>query len=185
MAAPPTALPGGNRITRTEFYEMFDAGVFGDRRLELIDGRLIDKLGQKPRHARTIRRLTSLLAKVCPDGSLQVQGPIELFGADREYSEPEPDFYILGDTREEDEDRHPRGDELFLASEVSDTSVRDDLTSKRDLYARGGVPEYWVVVHRGLRNGVYGEIAAFIAGETVSPALLPGVSFPVEQLLPA
>jgi len=65
--------------------------------------------------------------------------------------------------------------------------VRQDLFTKRDLYARAGVPEYWVVnipnreliVHRGLRDGRYQQITALSENDTASVACMPEESIPV------
>ena len=59
------------------------------------------------------------------------------------------------------------GDELVLVVEVADTSLRYDVTGKRDLYARAGVPEYWVlnikgrklIVHRNPKQGKYAVVS--------------------------
>src|SRR5205085_1939182 len=66
-------------------------------------------------------------------------------GPDGELSVPEPDLAVLREFKPEYERRHPRADELLLAVEVADTSRRMDLSRKAELYARAGVPEYWVL----------------------------------------
>jgi Uma2 family endonuclease len=63
------------------------------------------------------------------------------------------------------------------------------MTTKRDLYARAGVPEYWVVdlnarrliVYKGLAEGTYEEISAFGENNAVS---IEGCSVGVGTLLP-
>ena len=75
---------------------------------------------------------------------------------------------------------------------MADSSSRHDLTTKRDIYARAGVPEYWVleilgrglIVHRNPSQGVYEEI--FTLGETGSASLaaLPSSSLEIARLLP-
>jgi Uma2 family endonuclease len=88
--------------------------------------------------------------------------------------------------------RHPRGDELLLVLEVADTTVRYDATTKRDLYARAGVPEYWVldipgrriIAHRKLTAGRFEEIIAFSDGEIVAPAGRPDLTLAVAECLP-
>jgi Uma2 family endonuclease len=72
--------------------------------------------------------------------------------------------------------RHPRGDELVLIVEVAESSSRFDLTVKAALYARAGVPEYWVldvsrrmlVFHRGLQLGTYNQVTELTGQEYVS-----------------
>ena len=58
-------------------------------------------------------------------------------------SEPEPDI-VVGDNP----DVESYGTESFrplLVIEVADSSLRYDLSLKSELYARAGIPEYWVV----------------------------------------
>jgi len=45
---PPS---GRKRFTQSEVEQMSEAGLFAGHRFELIDGDLIDKMGQNPPHA--------------------------------------------------------------------------------------------------------------------------------------
>jgi len=159
---------------------MLDAGVFQGQRFELIDGDLIDKMGQKPPHASAIQRLVDLLTRLFGSKRLRVQLPMEAGPADREISMPEPDLAVVSEAKDDYEERHPGGLEMTLVVEVADTTIRPDLTRKRDLYAAAGVREYWVldlndrrlVVHRGLNaaNAGYASIQSFAEDETVEVA---------------
>jgi len=155
---------------------MGESGLFDGQRYELIDGDLIDKMGQKPRHSSAIQLLLDWLATFLRGGLIRVQLPIEAAGEDREWSEPEPDIAILVELIAEHDERHPRGDELLLAVEVADSSVSFDLTRKAILYARSGVREYWVldlirrmlVVHRQPDGTQYRHIHMYSEDEIVS-----------------
>lgn len=155
---------------------MAQAGLFAGQRFELIDGDLIDKMGQNPPHAMAIRLCTRELNRVFGDDLVQGQLPIEAGAADRERSVPEPDLAVLAVNKAEFRRRHPNGEELRLVVEVSDSTVRYDSTLKRDLYARAGVPEYWVLdlnarrllVHRQLNlQNEYTSIQSYGETETV------------------
>ena len=188
----PVTPPPRKRFTRAEVQSMLDAGLFNGQRFELMDGDLIDKIGQKPPHALAIRILLAWLAEVFGAESVQVQSPIEAGSPDQERSLPEPDLAVLADANADYSQRHPRGDELLHAIEVADSTVRYDATTKRDLYARAGVPEYWVldipgrrfIVHRQLTGGRFEEIAAFSDEETIAPAFRPDLSIVVLRCLP-
>ncbi|MFZ4070236.1 MAG: Uma2 family endonuclease [Caulobacterales bacterium] len=73
------------------------------------------------------------------------------------------------------------GADVLLIIAIADTTLRLDLR-KADIYARGGVREYWLVdverrcvrVHR-LDGASYGEPAVVAAEETVAAALIPGL----------
>jgi Uma2 family endonuclease len=42
-------------------------------------------------------------------------------------------------------ERKPHADDVLLLIEVADTSLAYDRTTKLRLYARAGIPEYWIV----------------------------------------
>jgi Uma2 family endonuclease len=98
----------------------------------------------------------------------------------------------VAEPKSEYEFRHPRGDEVLLVIEVSDTSVAFDLSRKAVLYARAGVREYWVldlarrmlVVHRQPDGTTYRLIQLFSEDDTVS---MEGraESVRVSEILPA
>jgi Uma2 family endonuclease len=171
----PEPLPR-KRFTREEVDRLTEAGFFDGRRYELIDGDLIDKMGQNPPHAFGIRLVLKWLASIGLADSILVQLPIEVAAPDRERSLPEPDLAVLVENKPEFAKRHPRGDELLLVVEVSDTSVAFDLSRKAVLYGAAGVPEYWVldlsrrmlVVHRQPYASGYRLIRLFSEGDMVS-----------------
>jgi Uma2 family endonuclease len=180
------------RFTRGEVDRMLELGIFDGQRCELIDGELIDKMGQNPPHAQAIRNLFSWLIAFFAPGQLQMQLPIEVKPGDSDWSLPEPDLAILAEVGGEYGKRHPRGDELLLVVEVADTSLRQDLTTKRDLYARASVGEYWVldlqsrrlIVHRNPGQGEYLETAILNEGDLASCPTRPERTIAVRDLLP-
>jgi Uma2 family endonuclease len=129
-------------------------------------------------------------------GLARVQGqlPMEAGPVDRERSVPEPDLAVLAEAKPDFGRRHPNGRELVLLIKVSDTTLRHDATRKRDLYARAGVPEYWVldlddrrlIVHRGLNveKTQYASIQSYKEDEAVAIESCPGQSVSVSVLLP-
>lgn len=118
-----------------------------------------------------------------------VQAPVEAASPDRKYNWPEPDLAVLLHPSPEYNQRHPRGDELLVAVEVADTTVRYDSVKKGDLYARAGVPECWVlaisqralVIHRKLVQGKYEQVLLFSEADEVN---LGAHSIAVAKLLP-
>src|SRR5437870_1324506 len=98
------------RFTREEVDRLTYEGFFDGQRYELIDGDLIDKMGQKPPHASAIRRINTWLLKVFGAARIQTQLPVEASGKDRERSLPEPDLAVFAEEKAEYDRRHPRGD---------------------------------------------------------------------------
>jgi Uma2 family endonuclease len=180
------------RFTRQEVDRLIDLGIFDGQRFELIDGELFDKMGQKPPHAEAIRTLARLLSGILGLELVQVQLPIEAGGADRDRSLPEPDVAVLVERKPEYRRRHPRGDELILVVEISDTTLAFDLSRKAELYANAGVPVYWVVdlkrrmlvKHREPRGGFYRLVESFVEGEGVAIEGRTEI-IPVTDMLPA
>jgi Uma2 family endonuclease len=185
---PPAAESDVRRVrfSRGDVERMLEAGILEGRRFELIEGELIDKMGQKPPHIYVIRVIQTWLASIFGI-RLQVQSALEAAQGDREFSLPEPDLCVLAEAKPEYRKRLVRGDETLLVVEVADTSLRQDTTVKKGLYARAGVPEYWVVsipnreviVHRDLRHGTYRQVTRLSERDTVSVASVPEKSLPV------
>lgn len=102
-------------------------------------------------------------------------------------SMPEPDIAVL-DVAEvmQRTAQHPR---LFI--EVSDSSLRFDRITKSRLYARGGIPEYWLVnvgeqtveVHREPTADTWASRTVEGAGAVLRPMALPGVEVGLADLL--
>lgn len=120
------------------------AAVFPGQRYELIEGDLIDKLGQNPPHAFVIAVLTGILARPFP-GRLRVQSTITLPDPEGIRSEPEPDLVLLHRESAEFFDRHPGPADIALLIEVADSSLHMDREIKRRLYARCGIQTYRIV----------------------------------------
>jgi Uma2 family endonuclease len=171
--------------TREEVNRLLETDIFAGQRFELIDGELIDKMGQGPRHASAIQQLMVLLAAAFGLKNIRIQLPIEAGPKDQKWSQPEPDLAVQA-APGRFPTRHPNGNEISLAVEVADSSLRQDSFRKRDLYAHAGVPEYWVLdvdsrrlfVFRRLNNDAYTEALTLAETDAV-----PHLSVPVSELL--
>jgi len=185
--------PPRKRFTRREFDRLLDLGAFEGQRYELIDGDLIDKMGQNPPHAYSLARLLRCLVRMFGVDRVRCQSPIEVAEQDSAFSYPEPDLLVVGSNYEDTAASHPSGNELTLLVEVSDTTSRFDQTVKAKLYARAGVPEYWVLdvnsrvlyLHRRPLNGRYSQVINASGSEIVSPEAMPESVVAVSDLLPA
>jgi Uma2 family endonuclease len=191
-AAAPVILPRRKRFTRSDVARLNEAGLFEGQRYELIEGDLIDKMGQNPPHAWTVAFVHVWLAKAFGVALIRGQLPIEVAREDRDHSEPEPDLVVVAEPRLDYAARHPRGDELLLLIEVADTSVYFDRRVKSALYARASVTEYWVLdvssralfVHRHPSGGNYRQVIRLSEDETVAPDSRPDAVVKVSDLLP-
>jgi Uma2 family endonuclease len=185
------AAPPRKRFTREEVERLTQSGVFAGQRFELIDGDLIDKMGQNPPHAYAIQLLQEWLASFLGMAVIRVQLPMQASGKDSDRNLPEPDIAVLRERKPEHGKRHPRGDEMLLVIEIADTTAAFDRTRKAALYAHSGVPEYWVldlnrrvlIAHREPADTEYGSLQTYSELDSVP---FPGrpESAKVADLLP-
>ena len=78
---------------------------------------------------------------------------------------------------------------MLLAVEVADTTVRFDRLVKGRLYARAGIPEFWlclvadgiIEVYRRPSADSYASVTQHGPGQTVSPLAFPDVGFAVSD----
>lgn len=129
------------RFSLEQYHRMIEsAALTEDARLELIDGWIVQKSEPGPGHEYTRGIAGDLLRRLIPGSwHIRSQAPITLDG-----SEPEPDLSVVRGGRAEYRKRHPRGDEVALVIEVSDTSLDVDRL-KGVIYARATIPTYWIV----------------------------------------
>ena len=139
------------RLSRVEYDRAVDAGAFEpDAKLELIDGGLRAMTPEGSRHAAVMELVAEHLRRAFGSGfHVRVQHPL---AADN-YSEPEPDVAVVKGSIRDYMDAHPTS--AVLVVEVSHESLRYDRTVKQLLYARCGIPEYWILApprgpYRGL-----------------------------------
>ena len=133
-----TAEPQAKRWTRHEFYELAEQGYFRGKRVQLIDGEIIEMPPQRHPHSKAIMILTRWAATTFPPPALvRIQMPLNASAT----SDPEPDVAVVPDPSWAQTD-HP--ETAVLVIEVSDSSLRLD-RRKASIYAACGVPEYWIV----------------------------------------
>src|SRR5437763_8702540 len=108
--ATPCRAPEPRRFTREEYYRMFDAGLFRDERVELLDGEIIAMGTNNPPHASTVGRITALLVPLLAKSySVRVQLPIRL----DPWSEPHPDVAICTLDPDHYLAGHPKPDDIL------------------------------------------------------------------------
>ena len=142
-------LPRPHRLTVADYYRMAEVGLLApDARVELIDGEIIDMAPPGSSHAGTVDYLLSVLATAARDrANVRVQNPVRL----SRYSEPQPDLTLLRLREDFYRAHHPLAEDVFLIVEVAASSLRFDRRKKVPLYARHGVPEFWLVDLGGRR----------------------------------
>jgi Uma2 family endonuclease len=121
---------------------MIRLGILSDDDpVELLEGWLVYKMPKNPPHRATTKLTRNALEAIIPeDWYVDTQEPITLID-----SEPEPDVVIVRGNTRDYLDRHPGAQDIALIVEVSDTTLERDRTSKKRLYARAGIPVYWII----------------------------------------
>lgn len=172
----PSSAPARYRLTVDDYYRLAEAGAFVGRRVELVEGGIFQMSPMGTPHKWAVVKLNQLLsAQLAAPWAVSVQCPLRLSAV----SEPEPDLAIvrLPDV--------PGADfavsDTTLIIEVADSSLEFDLGDKRSMYARAGVPEYWVldlqnnevVVHREPRGDDYESVSRHGRAETIESTQAP------------
>ena len=177
--------------TRAEYHQMADLGWFDGQRAELVEGEIVVLSPQKFAHGATVDRVREVLDKLLHDRFwVRMQLPIAI-GAS---SEPEPDISVVPGKRKDYAD-HPTSASLLV--EVSDTTLTYDRAKKMRLYAKAGIPEYWIVnlqdqeveVRRRPAGGTadepgkYLDLQVHARGARIDLGLKPGTQIAVDDLL--
>ena len=177
-----------HQLTLEDYHRLGEAGVLGeDDRVELLEGQLVDMSPIGPRHAFVVDELTYRLVLAIPEGyRLRGQNPVALDSR----SEPQPDIVVARRPWPGYPHTHPRPEDIVLLIEVADLSRDFDLGAKRELYARAGIREFWVVdltadavlVCRDPRDGAYGSVTQIEASGTLEIEAVPRITIPAAVL---
>jgi Uma2 family endonuclease len=130
------------RFTVGEYRQLAAAGILTEEdRVELLEGWIVPKMVHNPPHDNAIELADASIRPHLPSGwSIRIQSVIATTD-----SEPEPDLAIVRGSPRDRGSRHPRPAEVALVIEVADSSLDIDRDTKARLYARAGVPTYWIV----------------------------------------
>jgi Uma2 family endonuclease len=161
-----------------------------DVRAELIDGELYVTPAPSPLHQFVVHELHGVLrAEVSRSGDGAVFGPpIDVLLPSGDLVEPDvlwiprDRLRIIGKARIE-------GVPALVVEVVSPSRPERDRLVKRDVYARNGVPEYWIAdpesksveVFRLLASA-YAPAGYFTPGTVASSPSLPGLRAPIDDL---
>lgn len=174
-------------FTVEEYDRMVETGILGhDDRVELIEGEIVEMTPIGRRHAAFVDNLARLfITRVGDRAVVRVQGPVTV----SRRSEPQPDLivlrprsYLVSGARTED---------VLLVIEVADTSLNYDRTVKLRLYARAGIPEYWILdaeaetveVCREPTADGYRVVRRLGREEVVAPLALVDVTIAIRDIL--
>jgi Uma2 family endonuclease len=190
LLASPAAGPRPWRWTREQYCKLGKLGIFGSKRVELIRGEIVEMSPRSWPHSLATSLIAEVLRRVFAGVAwVNEQAPIPTTDSD-----PEPDVAVNPGSPRDYTD-HPTTP--LLVVEVADTSLTYDSTTKAELYAEAGHPDYWVLDLANRRRLVFRDPAPVAAGGTayrthrvynstdaVAPLAAPAASIPVADLLP-
>jgi Uma2 family endonuclease len=171
-------------LKRAEYERLVAEGAFDDERVELLGGVIVEMSPRDPRHDFAIERLTALLFEL-GRGRASVRPQLSFVASDDSVPEPDLALVPIADYSA----AHPTT--ALLVIEVSNASLRKDRSIKAEIYARAGVPEYWVVdltgrcveVRTEPQDGVYTKLMTARPGEWLSVGSLGGGALEVSDFL--
>ncbi len=171
-----------------EYNLMAEVGILTDEeKVELINGQIITMSPQKSFHAAAITRTNRLFTKQLNQILIRLQLPIII----NDFSQPEPDIAIVKYDALDYDDRHPSATEVYLIIEIADTTLKTDLEVKRQLYASGNIPDYWVLdlkqrqlyVYRQSNGQDYQKIMILTDEDSIAPLHFPEIQIKVSEML--
>ena len=101
-----------------DYHRMIKAGILGDRRVELLEGEIVEMSPEGPTHAFYGEEIADYLRSCLGEKALVREArPITLSD-----SEPEPDIAVVKPPRIRYRDRHPGPDDILLLIEISQST---------------------------------------------------------------
>jgi Uma2 family endonuclease len=131
------------RLTVRQFLAIIEAGVFPEgRRVELIRGRLVERMTTHTPHNFAVGSLAEMLRRLVAPGWIVREEKSLVVGRD---SRPEPDILVARGPSDRYRARDPEAQDVALVVEVSDSTYIKDRGPMWRLYAGAGIPFYGIV----------------------------------------
>jgi len=130
------------RLSVDQYHQMIQAGILneGDP-VELLEGILVTKMVKNPPHTLATQLTREALERSLPPvWFVNLQDPVTT-----DTSEPEPDVSAVRRQRRQYAQRHPGPADVGMIVEIADSSLRQDHTTRKRIYARANIPIYWIV----------------------------------------
>lgn len=194
LMTPPPRIPTPLRWTCDAFHDLCSTGVFTGRRAILIDGVIITMALPNP-PPNTSLFLTQDLLRAIFTAGYHVRSQVAFDVGTN--NDPGPDLAVVTGGIRDYATRQATS--AVLVVEVSDTTLFMDTTTKAELYATAGVPDYWVIevenrvllvfrdpvpLPTGLGANAYRTHFTLGPNDRISPLAAPSHSLAVADMLP-
>ena len=169
------------RVGYTDLLDMPEDG----RRHEIHGGELVVVPSPLPLHQLAVLAIVRLLDDyIAEHGGLVLTAPLDIVLDEFDVVQPDVVFFRAERSHLVRPDAVPRHAPDIVVEVLSPSTASTDRGRKRRLFARYGVPEYWIVdplarrieVH-ALDDGVYRETQVAAGDQTVHSILLPDLTF--------
>lgn len=159
------------------------ANIPGDERYELIDGELILVSSPNEMHQRVSKRLLWLFRDVEESGLGWVyDAPFDVILSDTDVVQPDL-MFVSKERAEIITPANVQGAPNLVVEVLSPSTAQRDWTQKRDLYAKYGVRELWLVAPdarlvwvMALTDGEYAIAGVYKDGQTLISPTLAGLT---------
>ncbi len=182
--------PTLKRWTVQDYHRLDDFGILAsEERTELIAGQIILMASKGTPHVTALYLVAHALGDQLGNQALvRTQDPIQL----DDFSEPEPDLAIVRGQILDYADHHPTAQDVDWIIEVGDSTLKYDCETKAELYARSGIPDYWVLdlknrqfhVFRNPTPTGYSSHLILTEPNQASPLAFPELSLDLTASLP-
>jgi Uma2 family endonuclease len=171
-------------LRREEYDKLISLGAFQNEKIELLEGWLVKMSPIGAPHCSSVDRLNELLLpQLLGRATVRVQQPF----AALDLSEPEPDVTVVPSGFYDTD--HPN--KAYLIIEVAESSLTIDRGVKLRLYAKCGVPEYWIVnvaekaieVYTVPGEGTYANVIRYERGQSLRLTQFPDVEVRVSDVM--
>jgi Uma2 family endonuclease len=173
--------------TTEEYHQMIEAGIFDNRRVELLRGEIVEMSPEGEPHAYFSTEAGEYLIQLLGNlAKIRQAKPITIAN----HSEPEPDIAIVKPLGREYLEHHPYPEDIFWLIEYSNSSLEKDLETKTRIYAEVAIVEYWVVnlkkrqliIFRQSEDGEYASKSTISEG-VIYPLSFPDIALSVEMIV--
>jgi Uma2 family endonuclease len=176
--------------TVTDYHRMAKAGILEvGERVELLEGKIIRMSAKGTAHTCAVGRIDRILQNALKNRAwVSIQDPVTL----NDRSEPEPDISVVKIDPLDYADHHPTPSEVYLITEVADSSFKFDCETKGKAYSQAGISDYWVLdvvkrqlyVFREPTSQGYQNQIVLDADAVISPLEFPDFQIHIQQILP-
>jgi Uma2 family endonuclease len=163
------------------------------RRYELYDGERFVVPAPLPKHQLVGLAVSDIVRAYAREhGGFAVISPIDIVFSEFDVLQPDVIYFSPARAHLVDVNRVIRDAPDLCVEVLSPSTAATDRGKKMQMFARYGVREYWIVDPAAesievyeLSGSAYALLLTAASADIVTPAILPGLSFPAARLFPS